>query len=123
MNNTYESSFSKPSNFKLTNTKEDKLAAIVQAAEVAPVAMRNGLKPPGLVAKSRPFMSPMVNKNTQESSNKNQLKRRSDTFIFSKSYSNVNHNTEMDEDSFILNQDLEALCQNSSIQSKRVKKD
>ncbi|CAF0722989.1 unnamed protein product [Brachionus calyciflorus] len=114
---TYENPLNKPSNFKLNtsntknnDTKEIKLASIIEASETIPINMKSGLRQPGLVNKPK-FLSPAVPRVTESQHNKNQLKRRSDTF-------ELNSNTSLiscdDEDSFISNCDLDSLCKSNS---------
>lgn len=103
--NIYENSYNKPNNFKLNTSKENKLASIIEAADTLPMDTKMGSRPSGLVNKTK-FYSPVLNR-TNENQNKNQLKRRSDTFA----YSSINFD---DEDSFISNCDLESLCNSSS---------
>jgi hypothetical protein len=130
---------------KVNETKSDKLLAIAHIAELPPiVGTKNGTKTPGLSYKTHNLPK---STNLSTSSSTKPLKRTSDVSDYSsRSYisksisssnndesrvdanamsfnTTINDQEEEDEDdSFIKNQDLEALCYNNSL-TKRFKKE
>jgi CRISPR/Cas system CMR-associated protein Cmr5 small subunit len=104
---------------KKADTVEKKLASVAAVAELPPLVTKNGTRHPGLVAHlkggAQKFHSPLIVNRTRPHE-ASQQKRRSDI-----SHDLLRAKNIEDEDSFMVNQDLEALFRqaknNNSIDS------
>jgi len=102
--------------------------AVAQNDDLPPlIPTKSGSRHPGLVPKNKQFPNTSINKSLNESSlnksNQNRsLKRTSETFDQSNSMNlaDFSKNEEDEEDAYIKNQDLEALCKNKT---KKIKMD
>ena len=88
-------------------------------AQLSPILLKKNMpsRHPGLVAKNKPFQTPFLTKtfskvDEQVAANSRSLKRASDA-------NEQARNDEDDEDDMLVNQDLEALCQNQSLAKRK----